>query len=168
MKNLFHTQPVVFIVFIAFVSIAGIYLSGSSEENVRESEGVPSRIFITKIIDGDTVIGQGGRAIRLLGIDADEKGYPCYEAAKKRLEELVLNKEVGLEKDTEDKDQYQRYLRFLFVGSRNASTQLAEEGLVIVRFYSEQAKYRDEIVQAEKDAMERKIGCKWTRAESGI
>ena len=53
---------------------------------------------VTKVIDGDTVIAEG-ESIRLLGIDADEKGYPCYSAAKMRIEELVLGKEVYLESD---------------------------------------------------------------------
>ena len=40
---------------------------------------------ITKIIDGNTVVIESGDHVRLLGIDADESGYPCYYEAKNRL-----------------------------------------------------------------------------------
>ncbi len=115
---------------------------------------------VTKIIDGDTVIIEG-ESVRLLGIDADEKTYPCYESAKKRIEELILSKEVELEKDVEDKDQYRRYLRYIFLDNKNINLQLVQEGLAVARFSPENTKYKKEIIEAEKQAQEKKIGCKW-------
>lgn len=117
--------------------------------------------IITKVIDGDTVVVQGGYHVRLLGIDADEKGYRCYEPAKNRLEELVLNKQVILQKDITDVDQYKRCLRTIFIGSENIDLQLVKEGLAIARFYEPDLKYKNEIQTAEKQAIENKIGCKW-------
>ena len=116
----------------------------------------------TKIIDGDTFLIEGGYSVRILGIDADERGYPCYDAAKNKLEELILNKEVRLEKGTEDLDQYCRYLRYVFLGDENISLELIKEGLAIARFSPEDTKYRAEITDAEKQAKEDKIGCKWS------
>ena len=52
---------------------------------------------VTKVIDGDTIVINGGKSVRLLDIDTDESGEDCYDQAKTRLEELVLNKEVYLE-----------------------------------------------------------------------
>jgi micrococcal nuclease len=86
---------------------------------------------------------------------------PCYEAAKNRLEELILNKEVKLEKGKEDFDQYCRYLRYVFVDDKNVSLELGREGLAVARFSPEDTKYREEISLAEKEARENKIGCKW-------
>jgi len=122
----------------------------------------PSEVIVTKIIDGDTVVVEGGYHVRLLGIDADESGYPCYESAKSRLEELVLNKEVRLEKDQTDVDQYDRCLRYIFLGDKNISSQLTKEGLAIARFYPPDVKYQEEITQAEKEAIDGKVGCKWS------
>ena len=82
---------------------------------LRINESAGSVSIVTKVIDGDTVVVEGGYHVRLLGIDTDERGYPCYNEAKKRLEELVLNKEVYLESDKDDKDQYERYLRYLIL-----------------------------------------------------
>ncbi len=118
--------------------------------------------IVTKVIDGDTVVVEGGSHIRLLGIDADEKNYPCYDAAKLRLEALVLSKQVTLQKDITDTDQYGRCLRTIFIGTQNIDLQLVKEGLAVARFYEPDVKYKDEISSAEKQAIESKAGCKWS------
>ena len=116
--------------------------------------------MVTKVIDGDTVIADG-ESVRLLGIDTDERGGPCYKEAKERLEELVLDKDVQLESDTEDKDRYGRYLRFIFLDGRNIDLQLVGEGLAVARFSPGNEKYKNVIIAAEKQARKNKMGCKW-------
>ena len=96
--------------------------------------------------------------------DADEKGYPCYDVAKTRLESLVLGKQVVLEKDKSDVDQYGRCLRYIFLGTANVDTQLVAEGLAVARFYEPDVKYRAEITAAEQKAQAGGIGCKWSGA----
>ena len=130
-------------------------------ENIPELQDGALKLA-TKIIDGDTFLIEGGYSVRILGIDADERGYPCYEAAKNKLEELILNQEVKLEKGTEDKDQWCRYLRYIFLNDKNISLELVKEGLAVARFSPEDVKYREEVTQAEKEAKENKIGCKWS------
>ncbi len=119
-------------------------------------------LYVTKVIDGDTVVAEGGSHVRLLGIDADEKGYPCYESAKTGLENLVLGKVVRFEKDTTDSDQYGRCLRYIFVGDTNVDTQMVKEGLAVARFYAPDLKYKSEISTAEDQAIAQKTGCKWS------
>jgi len=138
----------------------------NSETSTKICENLPDLAdgvlkLATKVIDGDTFLIEGGYSVRILGIDADERGYPCYEPAKSRLEELILNKEVKLEKGNEDYDQYCRYLRYVFVDDKNISLELVKEGLVVARFSPEDLKYREEISLAEKEARENRIGCKW-------
>ena len=125
-----------------------------------EKKYLIGEMFVSKIIDGDTIIAEG-ESVRLLGIDTDEKGQPCYSEAKSRIEELVLNKEVKLEADAEDTDQYGRYLRYIFLDGKNINLQLVQEGLAVARFYPENIKYKQEIIDAEKQARENKTGCKW-------
>jgi len=124
--------------------------------------GAVTNTIVTKVIDGDTVVVEGGWHVRLLGMDADEKGYPCYDSARIELEDLVLAKNVVLEKDVSDVDQYGRCLRYIFVGGENVDTQLVKEGLAVARFYSPDVKYRAEITAAETYAEQNKIGCKWS------
>jgi endonuclease YncB( thermonuclease family) len=108
--------------------------------SIPNNPALIKEVIVTKVLDGDTIIVQGGIHVRLLGIDADEKKYPCYDAARQRLEELILGKTVVLEMDNEDLDQYGRQLRFVFLNGANISQQLAAEGLAISRFYPENQK----------------------------
>ena len=140
---------------IYFSPEEGTKKGGVEEQTLANCQNIPelpdSAIKLaTKIIDGDTFLIEGGYSVRILGIDADERGYPCYDAAKNRLEEFILNKEVRLEKGVEDKDQWCRYLRYVFLDNKNISLELAKEGLVVARFSPEDVKYREEIAQAEK------------------
>jgi len=178
MKELFEKNRIFLAIVIGALIIGGaIYFSGQKEkplveeqEQAQSCENIPelpdgSLKLATKIIDGDTFLIEGGYSVRILGIDADERGYPCYDTAKNRLEELILNREVKLEKGLENLDQYCRYLRYVSLGDENISLKLVDEGLAIARFSPEDIKYREEIAQAEKEAKENKIGCKWTEGK---
>ena len=129
------------------------FLTESGSNKIEEK-------IVTKIIDGDTIIVEGGETIRLLGIDCDERGRECYTSAKERIDELLLGKTVILESDLEDKDRYGRSLRYIFLDRKNINAQLVKEGYCIARFIND-VKYKEEITNAEKFAIENKIGCKW-------
>lgn len=148
------------IILVALI-IGGAFILYKILTNPPDEESPIGAKIVTKVIDGDTVIVEGGASVRLLGIDADEKSYPCYDAAKNRLEELVLGKEVILEKDQSDQDQYKRYLRYLILDDKNINLQLVNEGLAVARFSPENQKYKEEIQKTETEAKEKKIGCKW-------
>ncbi len=160
----------IFLAIILAGLIIGILISGSilltgfaingNGKNHSPPLDFDSEGFVTKVIDGDTVIIDG-ESVRLLGIDADERGYPCYDEAKDRIEELILNKEVKLEKDREDKDQYGRYLRYIFLNRKNINLQLVKEGLAVSRFSPQNVKYKQEILNAGQKARENEVGCKW-------
>ncbi|MBI2013808.1 MAG: thermonuclease family protein [Candidatus Colwellbacteria bacterium] len=138
-----------------------IYLGGETDKEAINE--ISSEAVVTKVIDGDTVVIESGNSVRLLGIDADERGHICYDAAKTRLEELVLMKQVHLESDIEDSDQYGRFLRYIFVGDANINLKLVEEGMAIALFYQPNTKYRQEIALAEQQAKQNRTGCKWVR-----
>ncbi len=156
---------ILFVIVIGFSIFLALSLRPKIQGEVVESgESFIGNRFVTKVIDGDTVI-IGGESVRLLGIDADESGYPCYYEAKKRIEDLILNKEVFLEEDQEDKDQYGRYLRYIFLNGKNINLQLVKEGFAVARFSSQNIKYKEEILDSERHARESKIGCKWEQKE---
>jgi micrococcal nuclease len=174
-------NKIIITILIGAIIIAGaIYFSRQKEGLITSKEKLPQPAkvvcqnipelpdgalkLVTKIIDGDTFLIEGGYSVRILGIDADERGYPCYKAAKTSLEELILNKEVRLEKGEKDVDQYCRYLRHVFVDGKNVSLEMVKNGLAVAYIFSEDIKYRDEIAAAEKSAKENKAGCKWRGA----
>jgi len=117
-------------------------------------------VLVTKIIDGDTIIVEGGRSVRLLGIDAREKGQHCYKEASDELTALVFNKRVRLEADSLDKDKYRRYLRWIWLDDKLVNEQLVADGLAIART-GDGPKYAGRITSAEKAALDEKTGCLW-------
>ncbi|MFH1290862.1 MAG: thermonuclease family protein [Nanoarchaeota archaeon] len=147
------------VVFFAFNShpFAGEVVKEKETSEVGDFVG---NKVVTKVIDGDTLIIEG-ESVRLLGMDTDERGYPCYKEAKERLEELVLGKEVFLESDGEDKDQYDRYLRYVLLDGKNVNLQMVEEGMAVARFSPRNRRYKSEISNAEENARDAGRGCKW-------
>jgi len=138
----------------------GIYFSGQeSFDEKLIGEGL-----VTGVIDGDTVRVEG-ETLRLLGIDTEEKGEGCYFAAKKRLEELILNEEVDLEKSNRNKDHYDRYLRYIFLDGENINVQLVREGLARIMIMEENVDYREDLIEAEEYARKEGIGCLWNETE---
>ena len=175
MKNFFEKNKkfcfisaAIFLILIVFVLGGSPRIGFHAFENLNAIKGtplknsLPNNLIVTKVIDGDTVIVQGGSSVRLLGIDSDEKTYPCFEPAKLEMEKLVLGKEVRLEKDQEDTDQYKRFLRYIFVGDQNINLEMVKKGLAVARFYPENQKYKAEITAAESEAIVSKTGCKWS------
>lgn len=168
MKGFFRENKIFLAIIIGalIIGLAIYFIFKPSSPPPSSSECLAlAEAIVTKVLDGDTVIVEGGHNVRLLGIDADERGYPCYESAKSWLEELVLNKKVRLEKDQTDVDQYNRCLRYIFLDEQNISLQLVKQGLAIARFYEPDVKYKNEITAVEKEAIENKIGCKWGGVE---
>lgn len=179
MRKIFENNKSLIVITIGSLVIGGlIFLNLSKQkrgsiDNIPKKENVadcsiPSQVVVTKVIDGDTVVVEGGYHIRLLGIDADERGYPCYEDAKLRLEKLILNKKVKLEKDRTDVDQYGRCLRYIFFNNQDVNLELVKEGLAVARFYEPNDKYKSEIIEAEKKAIDNGIGCKWSSSSKKI
>tara|TARA_Y100000310_G_scaffold26446_2_gene25221 strand:- start:2139 stop:2600 length:462 start_codon:yes stop_codon:yes gene_type:complete len=146
----------VFVVIVLFF-VLGFMVSSESERKGEEK-------IVTKIIDGDTIIVQGGETIRLLGFDCDERGKACYSSAKERIEELVLGKVVVLESENDDRDIYGRSLRYVFLEDESISEVMVREGYCVARF-PEDSKYKPEIVRAEEFAIVNEIGCKWKVGE---
>ncbi len=119
--------------------------------------------LVTKVVDGDTFLVEGGRTIRILGIDADEKGYPCYESAKQKLESKILGKVVELVSLGQDKDRYCRFLRQVKTEKDDIALYLLREGEVVART-GISSEYDRLLEIAEREAREKKKGCKWQKS----
>lgn len=106
---------------------------------------------VTFVVDGDTIhvdVSGSDMNIRLIGIDTPEIHHPsepiqCYgPEAKTTLENLILNKEVTLEKDVSDKDQYDRYLRYVWVGETLVNEYMTKNGYAFSSSYPPNTKYQ--------------------------
>ncbi len=114
--------------------------------------------FVSYVVDGDTLDVEEGR-IRLSGVNTPETGECYYNEAKIALSSLVLEKEVVLEKDMEDKDKYGRLLRYVYVDSFFVNGYLVSEGYArVFDKYNETTKYYYDLKELEKQAQEEKKG----------
>lgn len=76
---------------------------------------------VKRVIDGDTIVLSNGEKLRYIGIDTPERGECGYEQAKERNKQLVTGQTVWLEKDKNNRDRYQRLLRYVYIDAANYS-----------------------------------------------
>jgi micrococcal nuclease len=118
-----------------------------------------------KVIDGDTIELTNGQKVRLLGIDAPEKGQYYYEEAGSRLEQLVRGKEVFLEKDVSNRDNYGRLLRYVYVGSLFVNLEMVREGYAQAFVVAPNLKYSHIFFKTENETSAKGIGI-WSSVKS--
>ncbi|MGH3331441.1 MAG: thermonuclease family protein [Nocardioidaceae bacterium] len=96
----------------------------------------PRAYLVTRVVDGDTVELANGEDVRIVGIDTPERGECGYDEATAKMERLVLGQRVRLTRSDEDRDRYNRLLRYVDVGRRDAGLAQIEAGLAIARYDS--------------------------------
>jgi len=81
---------------------------------------------VISVHDGDTFTLGDGQRVRLLGVNAPELGRCLSDAARARLNELVLNKTIRL---TEEKrDTYGRRMGLVYIGDTLVNEVMLKEG----------------------------------------
>ncbi len=90
------------------------------------------RYQVIAVLDGDTLIASDGNVkfrVRIVAMDAPEKGQPYAEAAKVRLQQLVLGKNIEIQPVGKGYDLYARVLGHVLVDGINVAGSLVAEGL---------------------------------------
>ena len=84
--------------------------------------------------DGDSFRTTDGHEVRILGIDAPEKGEPFAEQARDLAQKMLKGATVRLEADADDfkTDVYGRTLAYVFVGETDFSERILDAGLARV------------------------------------
>jgi len=114
---------IVLILFILLCAIPGKASCGASVMNIT----------VSRVIDGDTIVLEGGKRVRYAGIDTPEFGEPFYREAKKRNASLVRGKKVKFVACMEKPlDKYGRFLGWVYVDGTDVSAVLLKEGLARV------------------------------------
>ena len=90
-----------------------------------------------EIIDGDTFRLANGDTIRLIGIDAPELSQPGGELSREYLAHLLLGKPITLERGHEDRDKYNRLLRFVYIDDLCINEEMVRQGYAEARYLSE-------------------------------
>lgn len=133
---------------------------------------------VTKVSDGDTIWANNEK-IRIIGINTPEiKNKEKFSnGAKDLTESLILNKKVYLEKDLEERDQYNRLLRYVWLRepekiNREEIEKNTIEGILLSKGYARvytfkpNTKYRKYFKEIEDKAKKEKVGM-WKNSEKG-
>jgi len=118
----------------------------------------PGVAKVTQVIDGDTIVIEGGYHVRYIGIDAPEKDESYYLEAKQANEELVEGKKVRLGKDISNKDKYGRLLRYVYVDGTFVNAEMVRQGYACAKAYLPDVKYQVYLEAMEKEARQAKRG----------
>ena len=115
----------------------------------------PDTALVTRVIDGDTIVIEGGYRVRYIGIDTPEihpelKAYGMEALQANR--ELVEGKRVRLERDVSQTDKYERLLRYVYVDDIFVNAELVRLGLAQAKAYPPDTKYQEDLEQLETEA----------------
>lgn len=113
--------------------------------------------LVTRVIDGDTVVLENNERVRFLGIDTPERGQYFYQESKEWLIDRIEGKKVGLESGREDRDKYDRLLRYIYIDNELVNIELIEHGFATAYIFNEDG-YSESILEAEAEAREKDLG----------
>ncbi|MCK4830180.1 thermonuclease family protein, partial [bacterium] len=119
---------------------------------------------VIEIVDGDTIkvsISGSEYSVRYIGIDTPEVQYDEWfgKEARDANVELVAGKEVLLEKDVSETDQYDRLLRYVYLFDGTfVNAELVRRGFAVAKAYPPDTKYQDLLEALEQEARDEGLG----------
>ncbi len=149
-------QKKVLWVLLFFVSgILYYFLFGMGEitGEVTNSGFIREQVFITRVIDGDTVQLNDSRKVRMLGVNTPEKGKFMSDKAiefTKRLENETATLEY------KEKDKYGRILGYLLFEEENHNFGLLRNGFAHAYYYEKDFYYESAMEMEELARQEKK------------
>lgn len=153
-----------------------VVLTTQAPATLEQESGGYEEAVVTNVVDGDTVdVEITGRSegpgageaevgseyrVRLIGIDTPESVKPnspveCFgEEASAATAALIDGADVKLVKDVEETDQYDRLLRYIYIGSEMANARLIANGYATAYTYPPNIRHSDLFVELEREARE--------------
>ncbi len=116
------------------------------------------KVFVKRVIDGDTFEADSGNEVRILGINTPEKKQYLYANATAFLKNLIEGKNVTLERDKTKADKYGRQLRYVFLGGTLVEEEILKKGLANSFIIPPNEKYSKRLLEAERHAKENRLG----------
>jgi len=126
---------------------------GSRNSYAQNQTGV-----VESVHDGDTLKLANNEWVRLIGIDTPEDEEYYYNESTNKLKELVEGKTVILERDIDNRDIYNRLLRYIYVDDLFVNLILVQEGYAKAYPFEPNTKHEDEFEDAENEAKNSKAG----------
>ena len=131
-----------------------------------EAEAPPSQVFasVVDVIDGDTIevaINGATETVRYIGIDTPEIGQRCAAEATEANRRMVSGQRVMLVRDKENRDIYNRLLRYVYLDGELVELKLVEFGLARPLKIFPNVTHSNEIAEVARTAKANGIGCLW-------
>jgi len=156
-------------IIIQFVLTLLAFLFGGVTDQPSESvvsAQSTTTAMVIRIVDGDTIkvqIDGQEETVRYIGIDTPELHRDgeaaCYsQAATDRNTELVAGKQVQLVSDAEDRDKYDRLLRYVYVDELFVNQLLVQEGYATTLEIKPNTDQAPVLERAEDVAREQNLG----------
>jgi len=152
MKTSVKVFTLLFVFLLSFLSTQYIFA-----QSVRE------KFKVIKVFDGDSILLEDKREIRLLGVDAPEIHHPTLpeqrygKEAAEFVKKLVDGKEVWLEFEEGNKeDKFGRSIAYVYIGDKLLNAELLKNGFAYVyvkypfRLKEEFIKYQQEAIKSRK------------------
>lgn len=123
---------------------------------------------VMNVVDGDTMDIQfeNGKEerVRLVLVDTPETKHPTKPVqpfgpeASAFTKEMLTGKNVQVELDVQERDQYGRILAYVYIDGKMINELLLEKGLARVAVFPPNTRYVDEFYAIQKKAQEAKLG----------
>ncbi|MGG7054196.1 thermonuclease family protein [Nitrosomonas sp. ANs5] len=120
---------------------------------------------VVKVIDGDTIIIEGNKRVRLLGINTPEvesrhrPNEPGGIIAKNWLHHKLQGRNVYLEHDQQKQDRYKRLLAHVYLpNGEHINRSLLEHGLAVVTLLPPNLRHAEALIQAQQRAERQQLG----------
>jgi len=150
------------LIFLTFAVGSGAFFQKQIQSLCINNE-FPSEAEVAKVIDGDTIVLEGGEKVRYLGINAPEirrwegnqwisKKQICGEEAMYYNQKLVEGKKVKLEYDQKKRDDYNRILGYVWSDGVLINGELLRNGLALVDVRSPNRKHQKMFFDFQKEA----------------
>jgi len=118
----------------------------------------PQYATVVSVVDGDTIkvmMDNTLYSVRYIGIDTPESTTqiePFGKEASEKNAALISGQEVTMYRDVSETDQFDRILRFIFVGDTFINYELVKQGYATAFRYEPDVSCADLMAQAEVDA----------------
>ena len=153
-----------------------VVLTHQAPATFGEEPGGYEEATVVRVVDGDTIVvtvtsrtdgpGAGSapfgqeQSVRLIGIDTPESVKPgspveCFgREAASAAKALLEGQSVRLVRDVEEADQYDRLLRYVYLGDEMANARLVVNGYANAYTYPPSVRHSELFVQLEREARE--------------
>ncbi|MGM0471575.1 MAG: thermonuclease family protein [Bacillota bacterium] len=153
---------------LLILNLSNISTANTTDSNAKLNQSQLNelqKVYINRVIDGDTVETKSGQKIRLIGVDTPEldsiretvqhQAKKAYHYTKKEL----TNQTAYLEFDVERLDQYKRTLAYLYLPDGQLfNNQLVKAGYAYLLTIPPNLKYVDLFKQSLNKARRQKRG----------